>query len=94
VVENNFINFYLDLFLILCFLIFQDINNDSLEKREAIIYSQVIDIMSAPSNQANKLFTLHIGSKIIINDQIGNWVNISLTNGNKGWVAQRHLKEI
>ena len=78
----------------LCFLIFQDINNDSLEKREAIIYSQVIDIMSAPSNQANKLFTLHIGSKVTINDQIENWVNISLANGNKGWIALRHLKEI
>jgi tetratricopeptide (TPR) repeat protein len=78
----------------LCFLIFQDINNDSLEKREAIIYSQVIDIMSAPSNQANKLFTLHIGSKVTINDQIENWVNISLANGNKGWIALTHLKEI
>ena len=73
---------------------FQDINNDSLEKKEAIIYSQVIDIMSAPSNQANKLFTLHIGSKVTINDQIENWVNISLANGSKGWVALRHLKEI
>ena len=78
----------------LFFLIFQDINNDSLEKKEGIIYSQVIDIMSAPSNQAKKLFTLHIGSKVTINDQIENWVNISLANGNKGWIALRHLKEI
>ena len=78
----------------LCFLIFQDINNDSLEKREAIIYSQVIDIMSAPSNQANNLFTLHIGSKVTINDQIENWVNISIANGNKGGVALKHIKEI
>ena len=50
--------------------------------------------MSAPSNQANKLFTLHIGSKVTINDQIENWVNISIANGNKGWVALKHIKEI
>ena len=78
----------------LCFLIYQDISNDSLENKEAIIYSQVIDIMSAPSEKANKLFTLHLGTKVKINDQIENWVNISLANGNKGWVALKHLKEI
>jgi hypothetical protein len=78
----------------LCFLIYQDISNDSLENKEAIIYSQVIDIMSAPSEKANKLFTLHLGTKVKINDQIENWVNISLDNGSKGWVALKHLKEI
>ena len=91
------LNFSQNIFLLLsfsCFLIFQDINNESFEKKEAIIYSQVIDIMSAPSKKANKLFTLHIGSKVTINDQIENWVNISLANGNKGWIALRHLKEI
>ena len=90
-------NFSQNIFLVfsfLCFLILKDINNDSLEKKECIIYSQVIDIMSAPSNQANKLFTLHIGSKVTINDQIEDWVNISIANGNKGWVALKHLKEI
>lgn len=90
----NFSQNILLLFSFLCFLILQDINNDSLEKKEGIIYSQVIDIMSAPSNQANKLFTLHIGSKVTINDQIEDWVNISIANGNKGWVALKHLKEI
>ena len=78
----------------LCFLIYQDISNDSLENKEAIIYSQVIDIMSAPSEKANKLFTLHLGTKVKINDKIENWVNISLDNGSKGWVALKHLKEI
>ena len=90
-------NFSQNIFLVfslLFFVIYQDISNDSLENKEAIIFSQVIDIMSAPSNQANKLFTLHIGSKVTINDQIENWVNISLANGSKGWVALRHLKEI
>ena len=90
----NFSQNILLVFSFLCFLILQDINYDSLENKEAIIFSQVIDIMSAPSNQANKLFTLHIGTKVKINDQIENWVNISLANGNKGWVALKHLNEI
>jgi tetratricopeptide (TPR) repeat protein len=90
----NFLQNTVLVFSLLFFIIYQDISNDSLENKEAIIFSQVIDIMSAPSNQANKLFTLHIGTKVKINDQIENWVNISLANGNKGWVSLKHLKEI
>ena len=90
----NFLQNTVLVFSLLFFIIYQDISNDSLENKEAIIFSQVIDIMSAPSNKANKLFTLHIGTKVKINDQIENWVNISLANGNKGWVALKHLKEI
>ena len=90
----NFLQNIVLVFSLLFFIIYQDISNDSLENKEAIIFSQVIDIMSAPSEKANKLFTLHLGTKVKINDQIENWVNISLANGNKGWVALKHLKEI
>ncbi len=90
----NFLQNIILVFSLLFFVIYQDISNDSLENKEAIIFSQVIDIMSAPSEKANKLFTLHIGTKVKIKDQIENWVNISLDNGNKGWVALKHLKEI
>ena len=90
----NFLQNIVLVFSLLFFIIYQDISNDSLENKEAIIFSQVIDIMSAPSEKANKLFTLHLGTKVKINDQIESWVNISLANGNKGWVALKHLKEI
>ena len=90
----NFLQNIILVFSLLFFVIYHDISNDSLESKEAIIFSQVIDIMSAPSEKANKLFTLHIGTKVKIKDQIENWVNISLDNGNKGWVALKHLKEI
>lgn len=90
----NFLQNIILVFSLLFFVIYHDISNDSLENKEAIIFSQVIDIMSAPSEKANKLFTLHIGTKVKIKDQIENWVNISLDNGNKGWVALKHLKEI
>ena len=31
--------------------------------------------MSAPSEQSTNLFSLHIGTKVNIEDQIENWVN-------------------
>ena len=50
--------------------------------------------MSAPSEKSTKLFTLHIGTKLKINDQIGDWVNIKIANGNKGWVLITDIKEL
>ena len=68
--------------------------NQKTNIREAIIYSSVIDVMSAPSLQSTNLFNLHIGTKVTVEDQIENWVNIRLANGKKGWILIESLKEI
>ena len=68
--------------------------NQNINVKEAIIYSSVINVMSAPSEQSTNLFSLHIGTKVKIEDQIENWVNISIANGKKGWVLIENLKEI
>jgi len=69
-------------------------HNEKINNKEAIIYSSVIDVMSAPSLQSTNLFSLHIGTKVKIEDQIENWVNIRLANGKKGWILFENLKEI
>ena len=43
----NFLQNIVLVFSLLFFIIYKDISNDSLENKEAIIFSQVIDIMSA-----------------------------------------------
>ena len=68
--------------------------NQNINVKEAIIYSSVINVMSAPSEQSTNLFSLHIGTKVRIEDQIENWVNIRIANGKKGWVLIENLKEI
>ena len=50
--------------------------------------------MSAPSLQSTNLFNLHIGTKVTVEDQIENWVNIRLANGKKGWILIENIKEI
>jgi uncharacterized protein YgiM (DUF1202 family) len=70
------------------------VKNDEINNRSAIIYSSTIDVMSAPSEKSTKLFTLHLGTKININDQIENWVNIRIANGKRGWILIDNLKEI
>ena len=85
---------YLVIFSFFLFFITTKKYNQNINVKEAIIYSSVINVMSAPSEQSTNLFSLHIGTKVKIEDQIENWVNISIANGKKGWVLIENLKEI
>ena len=85
---------YLVIFSFLLFFITTKKYNQNINVKEAIIYSSVINVMSAPSEQSTNLFSLHIGTKVRIEDQIENWVNIRIANGKKGWVLIENLKEI
>jgi tetratricopeptide (TPR) repeat protein len=86
--------FYLVIFSFFLFFITTKKYNQNINVKEAIIYSSVINVMSAPSEQSTNLFSLHIGTKVKIEDQIENWVNIRIANGKKGWVLIDNLKEI
>tara|TARA_B100000073_G_C23651427_1_gene540759 strand:+ start:379 stop:1107 length:729 start_codon:yes stop_codon:yes gene_type:complete len=85
---------YLVIFSFFLFFITTKKYNQNINVKEAIIYSSVINVMSAPSEQSTNLFSLHIGTKVKIEDQIENWVNIRIANGKKGWVLIENLKEI
>ena len=63
-------------------------------KKEVIIFSSTVVVNSAPTNNSTNLFSLHSGSKAEIIDQIGNWINIKIANGNSGWVEQTDCKEL
>ena len=76
------------------FFITSSVNKDDTNNRSAIIYAASTNIMSAPSDKSTNLFTLHIGTKINIKDQIGDWININISNGKKGWIRLSDIKEI
>ena len=63
-------------------------------QKSAIVFSSSVVVKSAPTLNANDLFTIHSGTKIIINDYIGEWLHIQLANGNKGWIMTSHCKNI
>ncbi|MDG2138862.1 MAG: tetratricopeptide repeat protein [Flavobacteriales bacterium] len=92
--KTNFISPAILVLSLIFLLITISVKNDELNNRSAIIYASTIDVMSAPSGKSTKLFTLHLGTKININDQIEDWVNISIDNGKKGWILTQNLKEI
>jgi tetratricopeptide (TPR) repeat protein len=64
------------------------IRNKSLvyNSHKAIISSPIISGKSSPDKSGNDLFVLHEGTKVTIEDEVGEWLEIRLSDGNKGWV--------
>lgn len=60
----------------------------------AIIFDKTAYVKSSPEETGADLFILHEGSKVKITDSIGDWVEISLPNGNKGWLPSSSLRVI
>lgn len=58
---------------------------------EAIIFSPSVNGKSSPDNSGTDLFVLHEGSKVTIEDNVGEWYEIILSDGNKGWVPSNSL---
>ena len=61
------------------------------DSHKAIIFSPSVSGKSSPDNSGTDLFILHEGTKVTIEDTVGEWFEIRLTDGNKGWVPANSL---
>jgi tetratricopeptide (TPR) repeat protein len=69
------------------------ISNRSLvyDNKQAVIFAPSVNGKSSPDNSGTDLFILHEGSKVTIEDNVGEWYEIKLSDGNKGWVPANSL---
>jgi tetratricopeptide (TPR) repeat protein len=69
------------------------VRNKSLvyDSRQAIIFAPSVNGKSSPDNSGTDLFVLHEGSKVSIEDTVGEWYEIKLSDGNRGWVPSNSL---
>ncbi|MCC7050690.1 MAG: hypothetical protein IT239_02785, partial [Bacteroidia bacterium] len=44
-----------------------------------------------PSEQGTNLFVLHEGTKVSIEQNDGDWTEIKISNGNRGWIKKAEL---
>jgi tetratricopeptide (TPR) repeat protein len=61
---------------------------------KAIIFNPLVNGKSSPDNSGTDLFILHEGTKVTIEDAVGEWYEIRLSDGNKGWVPVNSLEKI
>ena len=53
-----------------------------------------ISVFSAPSNSSTKLFNIHEGLKVDIEDNDNYWVKIKLIDGKEGWIKSDQILKI
>lgn len=72
------------------------VRNKSLvyDSQKAIISSPLVNGKSSPDSSGTDLFILHEGTKVSIEDEVGEWLEIRLSDGNKGWVPVNSLNII
>jgi hypothetical protein len=61
------------------------------DSHQAIVVTPVINGKSSPDNSGNDLFVIHEGTKVSIEDKVGEWLEIRLSDGNKGWVPSNSI---
>lgn len=64
------------------------------DSNKAIISSPLVSGKSSPDNSGTDLFLLHDGTKVTIEDKVGEWFEIRLSDGNKGWIPVNTLTVI
>jgi tetratricopeptide (TPR) repeat protein len=61
---------------------------------KAIIFDPQVNGKSSPDESGTNLFLLHEGTKVTVGEKVGDWYEIRLSDGNKGWVPATSLEII
>ncbi|MDR0814156.1 MAG: tetratricopeptide repeat protein [Bacteroidales bacterium] len=61
---------------------------------EAIVFVPSVTLKSSPDDSGNNLFILHEGVKVYITDRVGDWCEVRIADGNKGWMRAKDLEVI
>lgn len=63
-------------------------------KNPAIIFAKETAIMAEPNNRSAEVFKLHEGTKVNVEETIGDWKKIELSDGKEGWILSSDIKEL
>ncbi len=91
--------FFFGMFLWLIFLflsigagIFE--KNHFVNERPAIVFAEVVEVKSEPQKASPATFILHEGTKVFVEETLGKWKKIELTDGTEGWIEAIAIREV
>ena len=58
----------------------------------AIVMEPAVTIKSEPSANGTKLFIVHEGIRLNIIEESAEWLKVSLTDGNVGWIQEESIE--
>ena len=63
-------------------------------KDTAIVMEPSVTVKSSPDISGTDLFVIHEGTKVWLQDEVGEWKEIKLSDGSKGWLRTDDIEEI
>jgi len=66
----------------------------TVRNRDAIIFAPAVTGKSSPDQSGKDLFVIHEGTKVRIEDEVGGWFEIRLSDGNVGWIPSTDAEKI
>jgi len=62
--------------------------------KSAVITDRSVKVKASPSETGTELFIVHEGVTVQLTEKLGDWVNVSLPDGNKGWIKEESIIRI
>jgi len=92
------LGFFLSILCLLSSLVFYNFAsrmNEQLTLREyAIVFNPSVTVKGSPDESGTQLFLLHEGTKVKVIEELGDWFNIKLSDGNQGWLKKETIEII
>lgn len=67
---------------------------EMLQHDEAIVMGTAISVKSSPDRSATDIFVLHEGTKVRVQTEMGEWCEVVIADGKKGWTERKNIEEI
>jgi tetratricopeptide (TPR) repeat protein len=68
--------------------------NAARQHNEAIVTAGAVTVLGSPAESSTKLFILHKGSKVVVKEENNGWLEVTIANGNVGWVKTEQVEKI
>ena len=68
--------------------------NHFVNDRPAIVFAEITEVKSKPQKASPATFILHEGTKVFVEETLGKWKKIQLTDGTEGWIEAVAIREV
>ena len=68
--------------------------NHFVNERPAIVFAEATEVKSEPQKASPATFVVHEGTKVFVEETLGKWKKIQLTDGTEGWIGSAAIREV
>ena len=90
--------FFVGSLFVICSLVFfvfsYQQKRAELQRAFAIVMEGSVIVRSSPDESGTQLFVIHEGSKVKIRTELGEWAEITIADGNSGWLKMSNIERI